>query len=83
MTKAILVTGGAGYIGSYTLQASSGFCPVTLDNLSTGNRTAVKWGGFVNGESSNDVLICSVIRRHDNWHSRQEAKVNVPAGSPC
>jgi len=36
----ILVAGGAGYIGSHTakLLQQSGFLPVTLDNLATGNR---------------------------------------------
>jgi UDP-glucose 4-epimerase len=44
----ILVTGGAGYIGSNAceLLASRGFVPVFLDNLSKGNRWAAKWGPF-------------------------------------
>lgn len=42
----VLVTGGAGYIGSHTCKAlsRSGFQPVVLDNLSTGHRSFVKWG---------------------------------------
>ena len=42
----ILVTGGAGYIGSHACKALSaaGYVPVTLDNLSTGWRDAVKFG---------------------------------------
>ena len=43
MTKTILVTGGAGYIGSHTVKAllNAGYQVHVLDNLSTGNRTAV------------------------------------------
>ncbi len=43
---AVLVTGGAGYIGSHTCKAlaRAGYLPVTLDNLSLGHRWAVKWG---------------------------------------
>ena len=42
----ILVTGGAGYIGSHTTKALAqrGFGPVVVDNLSMGHRWAVKWG---------------------------------------
>lgn len=67
MTKAILVTGGAGYIGSHTLKAltRAGFSPVTLDNLSTGNRGAVRWGSFVKAELSNYEAICAVIRKYN------------------
>ena len=41
--KNILVTGGAGYIGSHVVKAlkKSGYCPIIYDNLSTGNRGAV------------------------------------------
>lgn len=42
----ILVTGGAGYVGSHVAKAlsSAGFTPVTVDNLERGNKAAVKWG---------------------------------------
>jgi UDP-arabinose 4-epimerase len=44
--KTIIVTGGAGYIGSHTCKwlASHGYFPVSVDNLSTGFAEAVKWG---------------------------------------
>ena len=40
------VTGGAGYIGSHACKALArrSFEPITYDNLSRGNRWAVKWG---------------------------------------
>jgi hypothetical protein len=42
----VLVTGGAGYIGSHTVKelARAGYEPVVLDNLQNGNRWAVRWG---------------------------------------
>lgn len=42
----VLVTGGAGYVGSHVAKALSaaGFTPVTVDNLERGNEIAVKWG---------------------------------------
>ena len=41
--EAILVAGGAGYIGAQTCKAlaADGYLPVTLDNLSTGHREQV------------------------------------------
>jgi UDP-arabinose 4-epimerase len=52
MPHAILVTGGAGFIGSHVckLLAAHGFDPVTYDNLSTGHRDAVRWGPLVTGD---------------------------------
>ncbi|MEM8654460.1 MAG: UDP-glucose 4-epimerase GalE [Pseudomonadota bacterium] len=48
----VLVTGGAGYIGSHACKAlrAAGFVPVTYDNLETGWRDAVKFGPFVQGD---------------------------------
>lgn len=50
--KTILVTGGAGYIGSHTCKALklAGFLPVVYDNLSTGHRKNVRWGPLVEGD---------------------------------
>src|SRR3954453_16497081 len=48
----ILVCGGAGYIGSHMARwlALRGFTGTVLDNLSTGHRAAVKWGGLVEAD---------------------------------
>jgi UDP-glucose 4-epimerase len=48
----ILVTGGAGYIGSHTVIAlrKSGFEPLIFDNLSTGHRDFAKDNKFVEGD---------------------------------
>ena len=50
--RTILVTGGAGYIGSHACKvlAQRGFTPVTFDNLVTGWERAVKFGPFVLGD---------------------------------
>ena len=52
MTQTILVTGGAGYIGSHTCKVlyERGYTPVVLDNLVYGQRSAVKWGPFIEGD---------------------------------
>ena len=49
----ILVTGGAGYIGSHACKAlaAKGYVPITDDNLSRGHRWAVKWGPLLEGET--------------------------------
>ena len=52
MAATVLVTGGAGYIGSHACKAlrDAGFVPVTYDNLCTGWRGAVKFGPFEQGD---------------------------------
>ena len=48
----ILVTGGAGFIGSHTCKAlaADGLHPVAFDNLSRGHRDVVRWGPFFQGD---------------------------------
>ena len=52
MAPNVLVTGGAGYIGSHACKAlaAAGYTPVTLDNLSTGWRDAVRFGPLVQAD---------------------------------
>ncbi len=61
----ILVTGGAGYIGSHTCKAlaAAGFTPVTYDNLSEGHRWSVKWGPLEQGELADGARLAAVIER--------------------
>jgi UDP-arabinose 4-epimerase len=60
----ILVTGGAGYIGSHACKAlaQAGYSPITLDNLVYGHRWAVKWGPFVEGDLADGTLLRKVMR---------------------
>lgn len=65
--RAVLVAGGAGYIGSHTAKAlgQAGFEPITLDNLVTGNRWAVRYGPLVEGSIVNRALVEKTIRDFD------------------
>lgn len=67
MSKAIIVAGGAGYIGSQTCKilAEAGFVPVTLDDLSTGYRQAVKFGPFEQGDIRDAVHVAAICARYD------------------
>jgi UDP-glucose-4-epimerase GalE len=59
----ILVTGGAGYIGSHVCKclAASGYLPVTYDNLCRGHRAAVKWGPLALGDIAERDRLRTVI----------------------
>lgn len=62
----VLVTGGAGYIGSHACKAlnAAGFLPVAFDNLSTGWRDAVKWGPLEEGDLRDRAAIAAAV---DHW----------------
>ena len=62
----ILVTGGAGYIGSHACKAlqTAGFIPVTFDNLVTGWRDAVKFGPFVQGDLLDRAAVDAVFAQY-------------------
>ena len=66
MTRNILVTGGAGYIGSHTCKALArhGYQPIAFDNLSRGSRSAVKWGPLVVGDVTNRQQLRQAIDRY-------------------
>ncbi len=63
MTR-ILITGGAGYIGSHTAKRLSrnGFETAVFDNLSRGHREFVKWGPLVEGDLRNTDLLRETMR---------------------
>ena len=62
----VLVTGGAGYIGSHTCQALSamGFQPITLDSLVTGHEWAVQWGPLEKGDVRDTAFVRQVLEKH-------------------
>lgn len=63
----ILVTGGAGYIGSHVARqlGERGEKIVTLDNLSTGFRSAVLHGDLVVGDTGDAALVGRLLQDHD------------------
>jgi UDP-arabinose 4-epimerase len=63
MRASVLVTGGAGYIGSHTCKAlaGAGYIPVALDNLSAGHRWAVQWGPLVVGDIADRPLVLKTL----------------------
>jgi UDP-arabinose 4-epimerase len=64
--ETILVTGGAGYVGSHCCKhlQRAGYLPVVVDNLGTGHRDFVRWGPFEEGDVRNREFILNVIDRY-------------------
>jgi UDP-glucose-4-epimerase GalE len=88
MSPIVLVTGGAGYIGSHACKAlaSAGYTPVTYDNLSRGFAHAVKWGPLEIGDLLDRPRLEAVIERHRPeavMHFAAVAYVGESAGDPA
>lgn len=62
----ILVTGGAGYIGSHVLKAllKAGHRVITFDNLQKGHKAAITGGDFIEGDLSNKKLLNQVMQKN-------------------
>ena len=62
----VLVTGGAGYVGSHTCKAlaAAGHQPIVYDNLSRGHRSLVRWGPLEVGDLGDGARLREVIVRH-------------------
>jgi len=66
-SKNVLVTGGAGYIGSHVAKslAAKGYMPVTYDNLINGHRWAVQWGPLIEGDINDRRKLVDTLRRYE------------------
>lgn len=64
--SALLVVGGAGYIGSHTCLAlaAKGYLPVVYDNLSNGHREFVQWGPLEEGDIRDRDRLDAVLARY-------------------
>jgi UDP-glucose-4-epimerase GalE len=62
----VLVTGGAGYIGSHACKAlaRAGYRVVVFDNFVAGHRAAVKWGDLVEGDINDTPAVLAALRQH-------------------
>lgn len=74
--KNILVTGGAGYIGSHTCKqlAREGYSPLVYDNFSEGHRWAARYGPVVEGSLENTGLLLRALES-----TRAEAVIHFAA----
>jgi UDP-arabinose 4-epimerase len=66
LQSAVLVTGGAGYVGSHTAKvlARAGYRVVVFDNLSRGHREAVRWGPLEEGDLHDAWRVQEVLERY-------------------
>lgn len=65
-TNTVLVTGGAGYIGSHACKAlaQAGYSPVACDNLVYGHRWAVRWGPLEEGDIADRSWLDALLERY-------------------
>jgi UDP-glucose-4-epimerase GalE len=65
--RAVLVTGGAGYIGSHAAKAlrQAGYRVVVYDNLAAGHRGAAKFGELVQGDVTDVAAVRAALRAHE------------------
>jgi UDP-glucose-4-epimerase GalE len=62
----VLITGGAGYIGSHSAKAlaRAGYYPVVVDDLRTGHRSAVRWGPFIETDLADKTALNRVFETY-------------------
>lgn len=63
MVQHVLVTGGAGFIGSHICKAlrHAGFTPVVYDNLSTGHANQVRWGPLITADLGDSTRLLGCL----------------------
>ena len=87
--SSILITGGAGYIGSHVnkLLVSKGYKTVVFDDLSTGHKEFVKWGEFFKGDLSRRGDIRKCFLKHKDiaavMHFAASTSVNESVATPA
>lgn len=64
--KKVLITGGAGYVGSHCCKAfaEAGWAVAAYDDLRRGSRQAVKWGPLIEGDIADDDAIGAALQKH-------------------
>lgn len=64
--KCVLIVGGAGFIGSYVNKAlhHANYTTIVLDNLTKGDRRAVQYGTFIEGDISNKSLLDQIFKSY-------------------
>jgi UDP-arabinose 4-epimerase len=87
MSQSILVTGGAGYVGSHACKAlaGAGYCPVVYDDLSRGHAESVRWGPLVRGNLHDRARLVEAMRAHrvvSVMHFAAFAYVGESVGNP-
>jgi len=85
--KHVLVTGGAGYIGSHACKAlaAADYVPVAFDNLVYGHEWAVRWGPFVQGDILDRAALDAVMEKYQPvavMHFAAFAYVGESVGNP-
>ncbi len=83
----VLVTGGAGYIGSHTCKflAEQGHDVLVYDNLSTGHRDFVRWGNFEQGDILDGQRLQTVMQAfqpHGVIHFAAKSQVGESVSDP-
>lgn len=65
--RSVLVSGGAGYIGTHVVRdlCEAGYDVYVIDNLSTGRPENLLGGTLIEGDIGNDSLISSIIKKHN------------------
>ena len=67
MRRTVLVTGGAGFVGSHTCKAlaQAGYLPVTYDSLVRGFPDAVRWGPLIEAELGDSGALLDAMTRYE------------------